>query len=74
MTLLFGRLVQSFVTFSTATQTLDPNDTASEAALATAARDFKHQAALNASYLVYIGLLSLYPPPASRRSNVLHGV
>ena len=61
MTLLFGRLVQSFVAFTTATQTLNPNDPASEAALAAATSEFKHQAALNASYLVYIGMSSPRP-------------
>lgn len=55
MTLLFGRLVQAFVNFGTASQTLNPNDPASEAVLAAAANAFKHDAAQNASYLVYIG-------------------
>ncbi|KIP08244.1 hypothetical protein PHLGIDRAFT_127165 [Phlebiopsis gigantea 11061_1 CR5-6] len=56
MTLLFGRLIQSFVTFGTASQQADPNDPSSEAALTAAANKFKHDAALNASYLVYIGI------------------
>ena len=55
MSLLFGRLVQAFVNFGTALQAVDPNDPASEATLAAAASYFKHQAALDASYLVYIG-------------------
>ena len=55
MTLLFGRLIQSFVTFGTAAQQANPNDPSSEAALKAAGDKFKHDAALNASYLVYIG-------------------
>ena len=59
MTLLFGRLIQSFVDFGTAVQQVNPNDPASESALQAAKNQFKHDAALNASYLVYIGIGSL---------------
>jgi len=49
MTLLFGNLVQDFVLFETAL--LDPRP----GAISAAADAFRHDAALNASYLVYIG-------------------
>lgn len=51
MSLLFGRLTENFVTFGTmlASGNSDP------AQLAAAAASFRQAAALNASYLVYIG-------------------
>jgi len=49
MTLLFGNLVQDFVGFQTAL--LDPEP----GAISAAADAFRHDAALNASYLAYIG-------------------
>ncbi|EKM58407.1 uncharacterized protein PHACADRAFT_252704 [Phanerochaete carnosa HHB-10118-sp] len=59
MTLLFGRLIQSFVSFGSALQDTNPADPAAEAALQAAKNQFKHEAAQNASYLVYIGIGSL---------------
>ncbi|THG99669.1 hypothetical protein EW026_g2716 [Hermanssonia centrifuga] len=52
MSLLFGRLTENFVTFGTmlASGNSDP------AQLAAAAASFRQAAALNASYLVYIGV------------------
>lgn len=55
MTLLFGRLVQSFVNFGLALNSLNPSDPTTETNLADATNAFKRQAASNASYLVYIG-------------------
>ena len=59
MSLLFSRLTQDFVEFGTILQ-LTGSSNATEAAqaradLPVAAGNFKHSAALNASYLVYIG-------------------
>ncbi|KAH9849517.1 P-loop containing nucleoside triphosphate hydrolase protein [Lenzites betulinus] len=60
MSLLFGRLTQDFVTFGVtlnhAQTPGDPLQAQSQADLPAAANNFKHSAALNASYLVYIGL------------------
>lgn len=57
MTLLFGRLVQSFVAFGIALSSSTLDSPEGRAALAAAGKDFKDQAALNSSYLVYIGAL-----------------
>lgn len=57
MTLLFGRLIQSFVSFGVALTSSSLDTPEGRAALAAAGKDFKHQAALNSSYLVYIGAL-----------------
>ncbi|KAI0375403.1 multidrug resistance protein 1 [Pilatotrama ljubarskyi] len=61
MALLFGRLTQDFVAFGTALQvSRDPSDpqaqAAAQAELPSTAAAFKHSSALNASYLVYIGI------------------
>ncbi|PPQ73650.1 hypothetical protein CVT26_010608 [Gymnopilus dilepis] len=50
MTLLFGNLTQDFVTF---TQTLASNQ---QGDITAAATNFRHAAAKNATYLVYIGI------------------
>lgn len=55
MSFLFGRLTQDFVNFATAAAAADPQDQSVLDAQVVAA--FKHSAALNASYLVYIGML-----------------
>ncbi|KAL1951601.1 hypothetical protein VTO73DRAFT_750 [Trametes versicolor] len=54
MSFLFGRLTQDFVNFATAAAAADPQDQSALDAQVVAA--FKHSAALNASYLVYIGI------------------
>ncbi|KAI0073491.1 P-loop containing nucleoside triphosphate hydrolase protein [Panus rudis PR-1116 ss-1] len=56
MSLLFGNLTQDFVNFQIVEQSLDPNDPQSAAKLDQAAAAFRHTAALDASYLVYIGV------------------
>ncbi|KAI0643098.1 P-loop containing nucleoside triphosphate hydrolase protein [Trametes meyenii] len=61
MSLLFGRLTQDFVNFGmTVARSQDSTDpsaaSAAKAAIPEAAAAFKHSAALNASYLVYIGI------------------
>nr|WCD39452.1 Ste6-2 [Ganoderma boninense] len=56
MSLLFSRLTQDFVTFGTTLNQAQSGDVAAAQALPAAAAGFKHSAALNASYLVYIGL------------------
>ncbi|EKM51815.1 uncharacterized protein PHACADRAFT_262171 [Phanerochaete carnosa HHB-10118-sp] len=53
MSLLFGRLTENFVSFG---QTINEGG----ADLASAAANFRHAAALNASYLAYIGLGMLF--------------
>ncbi|KZV84576.1 multidrug resistance protein 1 [Exidia glandulosa HHB12029] len=58
MSLLFGKLTQAFVDFTTATLTPNPPPGAVEEA----ADHFRHTAAVTASYLVYLGKLHL---PAS---------
>ncbi|KAI0639804.1 P-loop containing nucleoside triphosphate hydrolase protein [Trametes polyzona] len=55
MTFLFGRLTQDFVNFATTSGPISQAEAAARAAAA-----FKHAAALNASYLVYIGTLTAY--------------
>ena len=59
MSLLFSRLTQDFVSFGTALLQAQNGDSDAAAALPVAAAGFKHSAALNASYLVYIGTLHL---------------
>ncbi|RPD54666.1 P-loop containing nucleoside triphosphate hydrolase protein [Lentinus tigrinus ALCF2SS1-7] len=60
MSLLFSRLTQDFVEFGTELQLAGSSNAteaaAAQAALPAAAAAFKHSAALNASYLVYIGI------------------
>ena len=59
MSLLFGRLTQDFVNFGSVMANTTSSDPAvaanATAALPAAAASFRHSAALNASYLVYIG-------------------
>ncbi|KAI0350350.1 P-loop containing nucleoside triphosphate hydrolase protein [Trametes cingulata] len=56
MSLLFGRLTQDFVTFGQTLKHAQSGDASAAAAVPGAAAAFKHSAALNASYLVYIGV------------------
>ena len=55
MSLLFGRLTQDFVVFGSDVMRAQQGDTTAAGDLPAAAAAFKHSAALNASYLVYIG-------------------
>ena len=55
MTLIFGNLTQDFLNFSNAIQNINPNDPQTTATVEEAARDFRHVAAQDASYLTYIG-------------------
>jgi ATP-binding cassette, subfamily B (MDR/TAP), member 1 len=58
MSLLFGRLTQNFVEFGqtiNAANTPGDQQAMSQAMVPAAAAAFRHAAALNASYLVYIG-------------------
>ena len=55
MTLIFGNLTQDFLNFSNAIQNVNPNDPQTTATVEEAARDFRHVAAQDASYLTYIG-------------------
>ena len=81
MSLMFGNLTQDFVNFSTVIQNVNPNDPQSSAQVEEAAARFRHVAALDASYLVYIGawIISMMlfgsrviktPPPVCRRGYV----
>ncbi|KAI0061382.1 P-loop containing nucleoside triphosphate hydrolase protein [Artomyces pyxidatus] len=56
MTLLFGNLVEDFVSFSSAVGSYDPNDPASVASLDASAAHFRHTSSRDASYLTYIGI------------------
>lgn len=56
MSLLFGNLTQDFVNFYNAIQNISPDDPQSSARVDEAASHFRHVAALDASYLTYIGL------------------
>jgi len=56
MSLIFGRLTQDFVNFEITRAGAENGDTASIAALPGAAGHFRRAAALDASYLVYIGI------------------
>jgi len=55
MSLIFSNLIQDFLDFSTAIQNIDPNNPQSTTAVDEAAKRFRHVAALDASYLTYIG-------------------
>ena len=55
MSLMFGNLTQDFVNFSIAIQSIDRNDPQSSRLIEEAARNFRHVAAKDASYLTYIG-------------------
>jgi len=55
MSLMFGDLIQDFFKFSIAIQSIDRNDPQSSSLIEEAARNFRHVAAKDASYLAYIG-------------------
>jgi ATP-binding cassette subfamily B (MDR/TAP) protein 1 len=55
MSLIFGNLTQDFVNFSIAIQSINRNDPQSSSLIEEAARNFRHVAAEDASYLTYIG-------------------
>ncbi len=55
MSLLFGNLVQDFVNFTNAVQSISPGDPQTSAKVDETARRFRHVAANDASYLTYIG-------------------
>ncbi|PCH40227.1 multidrug resistance protein 1 [Wolfiporia cocos MD-104 SS10] len=56
MSLLFGNLVQAFVNFGTTAAAAKGAGKQGQEALSAAAAEFRHTAANDASYLVYIGL------------------
>lgn len=56
MSLLFGNLTQDFINFTNAIQAINPSDPQSSAKVNEAASHFRHVAANDASYLVYIGV------------------
>jgi ATP-binding cassette subfamily B (MDR/TAP) protein 1 len=63
MTLIFGKLTNSFVSFASGLSKLDPNNPASIQALRVAQDDLRHESALDALYLTVIGIgmfLSVY--------------
>lgn len=55
MSLLFGNLTQDFVNFGQTIERANAGDAAAAAAIPAAAASFRHTAANDASYLVYIG-------------------
>ena len=59
MSLIFGALTQDFVDFSITRARADAGDPDGIAKLPEAAAHFRHASAMDASYLVYIGI-SLY--------------
>ena len=63
MALLFGDLTQQFVSFGSAQSVYyqDPNNATAVQELQAAAAQFRSTAALDASYLVYIGTFPLLP-------------
>ena len=56
MSLLFGRLTQDFVSFETTLNAINAGDTDALSSLPEVQAGFKRSAALDASYLVYIGV------------------
>ncbi len=56
MSLLFGNLVQAFVTFGTVLALAQMGDANAQEELPIAAARFRHVSALDASYLVYMGM------------------
>lgn len=56
MSLLFGNLTQSFIDFQTILSKAATGDTEAAADVPSAAAHFRHIAAQDASYLVYIGI------------------
>ena len=55
MSLLFGRLTQDFINFESVLRQANDGQPTAVDSLQEAAAHFKHMAALDASYLVYIG-------------------
>lgn len=55
MSLLFGNLTQDFVNFATVVEQAKYGNTTAEALVPAAAQSFRDVAALDASYLTYIG-------------------
>lgn len=55
MSLLFGNLTQEFVVFGLTLEGAEFGDPRSKAFLPTAAENFRRKAALDASYVIYIG-------------------
>lgn len=62
MSLLFGRLTQNFVEFGTTLNEINMGNQTAVAALPAAAEGFRKAAALNASYLTYIGAHPFFLP------------
>lgn len=58
MSLLFGNLTQDFVTFGEAVSRAQSGDATAPSEVLSAAAHFRHTAANDATYLVYIGELS----------------
>lgn len=56
MSLLFGNLTQDFVEFETVLGMAKSGNATAQANVPGAAAHFKHSSALDASYLVYIGV------------------
>jgi len=63
MALLFGNLTQDFVVFGTVIAQSQAGNATATALIPEAARQFKRTAALDASYLVYIGALFAFYNP-----------
>ena len=61
MTLLFGNLTQDFVNFGVALNKAKNGDPGAADQVPVAAAAFRHSAALNASYLSYIGKVASCP-------------
>jgi ATP-binding cassette subfamily B (MDR/TAP) protein 1 len=55
MSVLFGNLVEDFVTFTTVLLRAQQGDEAAKQQLPTAAANFRRVAALDATYFVYLG-------------------
>ena len=63
MSLIFGRLVNDFLNFQRSVAAVQANDTPeAEASLAVTAAQFRHSAATDATYLVYIGDSVIHVP------------
>lgn len=71
MSLLFGNLVQDFVNFETAIRKVSTNDPESTLVVEEAARAFRHTAAKDSSYLMYMGA-SLSISLAPSRMRLIH--
>ncbi|KAI0287211.1 ABC transporter transmembrane region-domain-containing protein [Russula brevipes] len=56
MSLIFGDLTQEFLDFSISIQNINRNDPQSSSLIEEAARRFRHVAAEDASYLIYMGV------------------